>query len=117
MTSGEHGVSSWGSTVGEEPLNEHEPLTLDNTAPGLIAGLRYLVDEYGLAGVRSTLELMADESHDVEVVSDGPDGHSPDDMPPVVALGGAIGRHATVACRQGAHDLCRDADCGCRCHE
>jgi hypothetical protein len=42
---------------------------------------------------------------------------SPGDMPPVPALGGAIGRHATVACRQGAHDLCRDAGCDCRCHE
>ena len=37
----------------------HEPLTLDNTSPGLVADLRRLVDAYGLAGVRSTLDLIA----------------------------------------------------------
>jgi hypothetical protein len=35
----------------------------------------------------------------------------------VVELGGAIGRHATTMCRQGAHDLCSVSSCGCRCHE
>lgn len=44
-----------------------------------------------------------------------------EDVPPVVELGGAIGRRATVACQQGQHDLCRDGDlpdvCQCRCHE
>jgi hypothetical protein len=42
---------------------------------------------------------------------------------PKIELGGAIGRRATVACKQGQHDLCSrelPADprgCDCRCHE
>lgn len=48
-----------------------------------------------------------------------------DTVPPVMELGGAVGRRATTACRQGQHDLCdgklpfmqpADQDCLCRCH-
>jgi N6-adenosine-specific RNA methylase IME4 len=42
---------------------------------------------------------------------------SPNDGSGIVELGGAIGRHATTACKQGQHDLCPDDDCDCRCHE
>lgn len=44
----------------------------------------------------------------------------PEDMeefPSVVELGGAIGRTATPACKQGQHDLCVFDWCRCRCHE
>jgi hypothetical protein len=41
-----------------------------------------------------------------------------DEAAQVVELGGAIGRRATTACKQGQHDLCRDEpDCHCRCHQ
>jgi len=39
-----------------------------------------------------------------------------EEAPSVVELGGAIGRKATEACRQGQHDLCTNRDCQCRCH-
>lgn len=39
-----------------------------------------------------------------------------DDVPPVVEFGGAIGRTASAACRQGQHDLCTDDSCLCRHH-
>lgn len=48
-------------------------------------------------------------------MSDVPDNL--EDAPPVAELGGAIGRLATTACKQGQHDLCPDEDCQCRCHE
>jgi hypothetical protein len=38
-------------------------------------------------------------------------------FPPVPELGGAIGRTASDACRQGQHDLCKDDTCMCRHHE
>jgi hypothetical protein len=38
-------------------------------------------------------------------------------VPPVAELGGAVGRTASVACRQGQHDLCHDPGCLCRHHE
>ena len=46
--------------------------------------------------------------------------NSPDDLesfPPAIELGGAIGRPASVACKQGQHDLCTDDTCQCRHHE
>lgn len=42
---------------------------------------------------------------------------TPADLPPIPQLGGAIGRAASVMCKQGAHDLCYGGDCHCRCHE
>jgi len=57
-------------------------------------------------------EVLASMATEVTTMID-----SPKDIPPVPVLGGAVGRHATVACRQGAHDLCTDHACGCRCHE
>jgi hypothetical protein len=43
------------------------------------------------------------------------------EVPPVYELGGAIGRTASIACQQGAHDLCPSQEdsigCYCRCHE
>jgi hypothetical protein len=45
------------------------------------------------------------------------ESYTPDDDVGVVELGGAVGRHATTACRQGQHDLCTVSSCGCRCHE
>jgi hypothetical protein len=41
---------------------------------------------------------------------------SPEDVPSVPELGGAIGRRASFACKQGQHDLCTDEACRCRCH-
>lgn len=38
-------------------------------------------------------------------------------FPSVTELGGAIGRTASVECRQGQHDLCKDETCMCRHHE
>ena len=38
-------------------------------------------------------------------------------FPPVSELGGAIGRTASPACKQGQHDLCQDDSCQCRHHE
>jgi hypothetical protein len=38
------------------------------------------------------------------------------EIPPVTELGGAIGRTASFACRQGQHDLCKDEECQCRHH-
>lgn len=62
------------------------------------------------------------------VVTDLPDSLA--DVPPKAELGGAIGRTASTACKQGQHDLCPDRDvresmvdllgtagCHCRCHE
>lgn len=53
-----------------------------------------------------------------------------EDVPVKVELGGAIGRTASVACKQGQHDLCsgsvevelgfygkRTINCRCRCHD
>jgi hypothetical protein len=43
----------------------------------------------------------------------------PDDLasvPPVFELGGAIGRRASIECKQGQHDLCTDEECQCRHH-
>lgn len=39
-----------------------------------------------------------------------------ENVPNVVEFGGAIGRTATAACKQGQHDLCSDEACQCRCH-
>ena len=39
-----------------------------------------------------------------------------DEVPPVFELGGAVGRTASTACKQTAHDLCTDEECLCRCH-
>jgi hypothetical protein len=41
---------------------------------------------------------------------------SMDEVPHVAELGGAIGRRASVECKQGQHDLCADRDCLCRHH-
>lgn len=43
----------------ETPPPYPEPLTLDNTSRLLVNTLRFLIDEYGLAGVRSTLDQIA----------------------------------------------------------
>ena len=40
-----------------------------------------------------------------------------EEMPPAIELGGAIGRTASVECKQGQHDLCKGDKCWCRCHE
>jgi len=46
----------------EEPQSEENPeftpLTLATTTDGLVRALRYLIDEYGYAGVKRTLEEM-----------------------------------------------------------
>jgi hypothetical protein len=39
---------------------DYEPLTLDNTSRLLVNTLRFLIDEYGLAGVRRTLDQIED---------------------------------------------------------
>jgi hypothetical protein len=59
---------------------------------------------------------------DLQMTDEIPD--SLDDVMQVIELGGAIGRYASTACKQGQHDLCDeyishpDNDrCGCRCHE
>lgn len=39
------------------------------------------------------------------------------DFPTVPVLGGAVGRKASDACRLNQHDLCKDEDCECRCHD
>lgn len=41
-----------------EPGNE--PHTLDNTSQHLVVTLRFLIDEYGLTGVRRALDLIED---------------------------------------------------------
>jgi hypothetical protein len=38
------------------------------------------------------------------------------EVPPVIEFGGAIGRRASIECKQGQHDLCDDEDCMCRHH-
>ena len=40
-----------------------------------------------------------------------------EEFPPVFELGGAIGRRASVECKQGQHDLCQDEACMCRHHQ
>ena len=62
------------------------------------------------------MERLGSHSHGMAGMTTEPPFY-PEDIPPVPRLGGAIGRHATVACKQGANDLCRDAGCECRCHE
>jgi hypothetical protein len=51
-------------------------------------------------------------------MTDIPD--TPEDIPPKVEMGGAVGRTASLACRQGQHDLCPEGGeqdpCNCRCH-
>lgn len=39
-----------------------------------------------------------------------------ENWPTVVEFGGAIGRTASAACKQGQHDLCTDEACRCRHH-
>src|SRR5262245_2159160 len=46
-----------------DALNPTPPLTLEDTAPGLMDGLRKLIGEYGMLGLRKVLDSMA--GHDL----------------------------------------------------
>lgn len=73
------------------------------------------------------LTYRSTELHKRSVCADCIRAHHPDTMAavpdslaeaePVIELGGAIGRRASVACKQGQHDLCPEDECDCRCHE
>lgn len=73
-----------------------------NFRAAVYAGLIETMSE----NMRIALELPASDSRESGL----------NELPQVVELGGAIGRTATSACKQGQHDLCVGA-CYCRCHE
>lgn len=54
-------LTLFGSDQTANDTGPHEPLTLENTSRLLVNTLRFLIDEFGRAGVQNTLALIGGE--------------------------------------------------------